>query len=107
MKGIVNEWYQASKVRLDKPEARHVASFKIIYPTVFGYVKEGTLTSKHHLPAIKTFKDWNSSFSMWMAFRMHKTLQMICTQSLKSLLLKWPTDGWMCFTKSYLQPVSH
>ena len=55
---MINEWYQATKVGLDEREARHVASFKITYPTVFGYIKEGSSSSKHHLPA--SFKDWNS-----------------------------------------------
>jgi len=59
-KEVINEWYQATKVGLDEREARHVASFKITYPTVFGYIKEGASSSKHHLPAVKTFKDWNS-----------------------------------------------
>jgi hypothetical protein len=31
-----------------------------MYPMVFGYVKEGTVTMKNHLPAVKTFKEWNS-----------------------------------------------
>ncbi len=59
-KDVISEWYQATKVGLDEREARHVASFKITYPTVFGYVKEGAASSKYHLPAVKTFKDWNS-----------------------------------------------
>ncbi len=59
-KDVISEWYQATKVGLDEREARHVASFKITYPTVFGYVKEGAAASKYHLPAVKTFKDWNS-----------------------------------------------
>jgi len=59
-KEVINEWYQATKVGLDEREARHIASFKITYPTVFGYVKEGTVTTKNHLPAVKTFKEWNS-----------------------------------------------
>jgi hypothetical protein len=59
-KEVINEWYQATKVGLDEREARHVASFKITYPTVFGYIKEVSSSSKHHLPAVKTFKDWNS-----------------------------------------------
>ncbi len=62
-KEVLNEWYQASKVGLDEREARHVASFKITYPTVFGYVKEGTANLKHILPAVKSFKDWNSFYS--------------------------------------------
>jgi hypothetical protein len=59
-KEVINEWYQATKVGLDERKARHIASFKITYPTVFGYVKEGTVTTKNHLPAVKTFKEWNS-----------------------------------------------
>jgi len=59
-KEVISEWYQATKVGLDEREARHVASFKITYPTVFGYIKEGSSSSKHHLPAVKSFKDWNS-----------------------------------------------
>lgn len=31
-----------------------------MYPMVFGYVKKGTVTMKNHLPAVKTFKEWNS-----------------------------------------------
>ena len=59
-KEVISEWYQATKVGLDEREARHVASFKITYPTVFGYITEGSSSSKHHLPAVKSFKDWNS-----------------------------------------------
>jgi len=59
-KDVISEWYQASKVGLDEREARHIASFKITYPTVFGYVKDGAATTKYHLPAIKSFKEWNS-----------------------------------------------
>ncbi len=59
-KEVINEWYQATKVGLDEREARHIASFKITYPTVFGHVKEGTTVTKNHLPAVKSFKEWNS-----------------------------------------------
>jgi hypothetical protein len=59
-KEVINKWYQATKVGLDEREARHVSSFKITYPTVFGYVKEGTMNVKNHLPAVKSFKEWNS-----------------------------------------------
>ncbi len=59
-KEVINEWYQATKVGLDEREARHIASFKITYPTVFGHVKEGATPTKHHLPALKSFKEWNS-----------------------------------------------
>jgi hypothetical protein len=59
-KDVINEWYQATKVGLGEHEAHHVASFKITNPTVFGYVKEGTANIKQHLPAVKSFKEWNS-----------------------------------------------
>ncbi len=59
-KNVINEWYQATKVGLGEHKARHVASFKITYPTVFGYVKDGSANAKHHLPAVKSFKEWNS-----------------------------------------------
>ncbi len=59
-KDVINEWYQATKVGLGEHEARHVASFKITYPTVFGYVKDGIANAKHNLPVVKTFKEWNS-----------------------------------------------
>jgi len=42
---VISEWYQATKVGLDEREARHIASFKIMYPTVFGHIMEGSLTS--------------------------------------------------------------
>ncbi len=56
-KEVINEWYQATKVGLDEREARHIASFKITYPTVFGHVKEGATVTKNHLPAVKSFKE--------------------------------------------------
>jgi hypothetical protein len=54
-KDVISEWYQATKVGLDEREARHVASFKITYPTVIGYIKESSSSSKHHLPTVKSF----------------------------------------------------
>jgi hypothetical protein len=55
-KDVLAEWYQSTKVGITEPEARHVASFKLTLPTVFGNIKEGTPpSSKHFLPAIKTF----------------------------------------------------
>ena len=36
-----------------------VASFRLTIPTVFGQIKDGTV-SKHHLPALKTYVLWNS-----------------------------------------------
>ncbi len=59
-KEVINEWYQATRVGLDEREAQHIASFKITYPTVFGHIKEGASNVKNHLPAVKTFKEWNS-----------------------------------------------
>jgi len=39
-----------------------VASFRLVLPTVFGRTKEGAppVSVKHYLPAVKTFKDWNT-----------------------------------------------
>ncbi len=57
-KDVLNEMYQADRVGMNDAEARHCASFRLILPTVLGYVKEGASTH-HNLPAVKTFKDWN------------------------------------------------
>jgi hypothetical protein len=57
-KDVLNEMYQADRVGMNDAEARHCASFRLVLPTVFGYVKEGTST-RHNLPAVRTFKDWN------------------------------------------------
>ncbi len=60
-KDVLQEWYQSSKVGVNEASARHMASFRLTLPTVFGRTKEGvSFTSKHHLPAIKSFKDWNT-----------------------------------------------
>lgn len=41
--------------------ARHMASFWLVLPTVFGHNKEGApVSAKHHLPAITSFKDCNT-----------------------------------------------
>jgi hypothetical protein len=57
-KDVLNEMYQADRVGMNDAEARHCASFRLILPTVFGYVKEGAST-RHNLPAVRSFKDWN------------------------------------------------
>jgi hypothetical protein len=58
---VLQEWYQSSKVGVNEALARHMASFRLTLPMVFGRTKEGTsLSSKHHLPAVKSFKDWNT-----------------------------------------------
>ena len=57
-KDVLQEWYQSSEVGVNEVVAQHMASFWLTLPTVFGQTKEGALlTSKHHLNAIKTFKD--------------------------------------------------
>lgn len=38
---ITLEWYQVSQVIVSEVEAKHVASFKLILPIVFGITKEG------------------------------------------------------------------
>ena len=50
-KDVLNEMYQADRVGMNDAEARHCASCRLILPTVFGYVKEGTST-RHNLPAV-------------------------------------------------------
>jgi hypothetical protein len=57
-KDVINEIYQADKIGYTDGEARHISSFRIVLPTILGYVKEGTAT-KYNLPAIRTFEDWN------------------------------------------------
>jgi hypothetical protein len=58
---VLQEWYQSTKVGVSEASACHMASFRLVLPAVFGRTKEGTaLTSKHHLPAVKAFKDWNT-----------------------------------------------
>ena len=60
-KDVLQEWYQSVKVGINEASARHMASFRLVLPTVFGRTKEGTVTSsKHHLPSVKSFKDWNT-----------------------------------------------
>ncbi len=60
-KDVLQEWYQSSKVGVIEAHARHMVSFRLVLPTVFGRVKEGApLNNKHHLPAVKSFHDWNT-----------------------------------------------
>jgi len=60
-KDVLPEWYQSTKVGVKEAAARNMASFSLMLPTVFGKLKEGdSLTSKHPLPAIKSFKEWNT-----------------------------------------------
>lgn len=38
-----------------------MASFWLMLPSIFGQIKEGgNASQKHQLPAIKTFKEWNT-----------------------------------------------
>ncbi len=58
---VLQEWYQSTKVGVNEAAARHMASFRLVLPSVFGRVKEGSsLSAKHHLPAIRSFKEWNT-----------------------------------------------
>jgi hypothetical protein len=58
---FLQEWYQSSKVGVSEAHARHMASFCLVLPTVFVRTKEGApITSKHQLPAVKSFKEWNT-----------------------------------------------
>jgi hypothetical protein len=59
---VLQEWYQSTKVGVNEASARHMASFRLVLPTVFGRTKEGAppVSVKHYLPAVKSFKDWNT-----------------------------------------------
>jgi len=59
---VLQEWYQSAKVGVNEASARHMASFRLVLPTVFGRTKEGAppISVKHMLPAVKSFKDWNT-----------------------------------------------
>jgi hypothetical protein len=60
-KDVLEEWYRSTKVGVNEASARHMESFRLILPTVFGRMKEGSPSSaKHHLPAVTSFKDWNT-----------------------------------------------
>jgi len=60
-KSVLQEWYQSTKVGVNEASARHMASFRLILPSVFGRTKEGSVVStKQHLPSVKTFKEWNT-----------------------------------------------
>jgi hypothetical protein len=60
-KDMLQEWYQTTKVGINEASARHMASFQLVLPTVFGRTREGApVSARHHLPALKSFKDWNN-----------------------------------------------
>ena len=42
-KDVLQEWYQSSKVGVNEASARHMASFRLTLPTVFGRTKEGSI----------------------------------------------------------------
>lgn len=59
-KEVLKEYYQSLKVGVNASEARHLASFCTTLPYVFGHNKDDTPhTSKHALPAVKSFREWN------------------------------------------------
>jgi hypothetical protein len=60
-KDVLEEWYRSTKVGVNEASARHMALFRLILPTVFGRIKEGSAASvKYHLPAVRSFKEWNT-----------------------------------------------
>jgi len=60
-KDVLQEWYQSAKVGVNEASARHMASFRLVLPTVFGRTKEGApVSAKHHLPSVKSFREWNT-----------------------------------------------
>lgn len=56
---LILEWYQASRVGLSEVEAKHVASFKLILPSVLGITKEDKPSTSHPLNAVRSFHVWN------------------------------------------------
>ena len=59
-KEVLSEWYQSSRVGCSAQEARHIASFRTTLPHVFGYCKDGVVSAKHKLPAVKKYEDWTT-----------------------------------------------
>jgi len=60
-KDMLQEWYQSTKVGINEASARHMASFRLVLPTVFSRTREGApVSARHHFPALKSFKDWNN-----------------------------------------------
>jgi hypothetical protein len=59
-KELISEWYQSTKVGCSAQEARHIASFKTTLPHVLGHSKDGVISAKHKLPAVKTYADWTT-----------------------------------------------
>jgi hypothetical protein len=58
---VLQEWYQSTKVGVNEASTRHMVSLRLTLPTVFGRTKEGvSFTSRHHVPAIKSFNDGNT-----------------------------------------------
>ena len=59
-KEVLSEWYQSTKVGCSAQEARHIASFKTTLPHVLGHSKDGVISPKHKLPAVKSYADWTT-----------------------------------------------
>ena len=59
-KDVLTEVYQSNRVNMTIGEARHIASFELTLPTPFGRITESGSQTKYALPAIKSFKDWDS-----------------------------------------------
>jgi len=60
-KDVLDEWYRSSKVGVNEASTRHMASFRLILPSVFGRSKEGSSASaRHHLPSVRSFREWNT-----------------------------------------------
>jgi hypothetical protein len=59
-KDVLSKWYQSTKVGCSAQEARHIASFKTMLPHVLGHTKDGVVSPKHKLPAVKTYVDWTT-----------------------------------------------
>ena len=47
------------KLGLNEAESRTVASFRLVFLTIFGQIKVGKSASKFPLPVIKDYSQWN------------------------------------------------
>jgi len=82
---VMSEWYQAEKVGVTTQQARHMASFRTTLPHVFGHTKDTGVGTKHPLPALKTFSDWDP-------YNQEGGVKNYITSGMEDLRLQIPTD---------------
>jgi hypothetical protein len=131
-KEVQQEWYQSTKVGVSEVAARHMASFCVALPTVFGWVKDGDHVSTwNYLPAMKSFREWNTHDGVSgiksyintgiedLSYQLHqdighnfglsqhsdaRLLVMEMHELPRILSWKWGV-GWMHFIRSWLPPL--